>query len=111
MQIHPETPVTLVAAYTLAGAPGKFQAGTDKWSSSNPKDVLGTPVSDADAGTTQVSLDGSANSTGDTSIGHVTADVDRGKGDKELAGDSEQIEWTDAVDIVADGVTVSINMA
>ncbi len=111
VQVNPGTKVTIKAQYTLAGVPGKFQAGTDAWTSNNAAtDVLSNQVSDADAGMTSIDVDGT-NSAGTTSIIHVTADVDRGAGDVELGGDSEEIVWTPAVEIVADGVTLSVALA
>lgn len=110
VQVNPGTKVTVKAQYTLAGNAGKFQADTDAWSSNNPADVLSNKQSDADAGTTQIEVDGT-NSAGTTSVISVTADVDRGAGDVELGGNSEAIEWTPAVEIVADGVTLSVSVA
>lgn len=109
MKLHPETPVTAIARFTFAGAAGKFQAGTVKWSSDNAKDVISLGPDDPDAGTSQIALDGSANVEGDKSVISVTADADRGKGDVEIAASAEVIEWTPTVDIVADGVTIELS--
>lgn len=111
MKLHPETPVTAIARFTLAGAPGKFQSGTAKWTTDNTKDVLVSQTDDADAGTSQISLDGSANGEGDKTVLSIAADADRGKGDVEVKASAEVIEWTPTVDIVADGVTVELSQA
>lgn len=111
MKLHPETPVIARARFKLGDNPGKFQAGTAKWSSDNAKDALDEQTDDADAGTSQISLDGSANGEGDRSVLSITADGDRGKGDVEVTASAEAIEWTPTVDIVADGVTIELSQA
>lgn len=111
MKLHPETPVTAIARFTLAGAPGKFQSGSAKWSSDNAKDIIGNQTDDAEAGTSRIDLDGNNNVEGDKTIISVTADADRGKGDVEIAASAEVIEWTPTVDIVADGVTIELTQA
>ena len=116
IQVHPGTKVTVAAVYTLTDAatgqpgPGKFVAGTDKWSSSNTLDALNNQQSDPGNGKTQTGVDGTA-SVGTKSIIHVTADVDEGPADKELGGDSEELEWTTDVAILADGLTVGVVLA
>lgn len=108
MKVNPGTVVTVAAQFTLAGAPGKFQPPSS-CVSSNAKDKVGAPTDDGAAGISSSDVDGSANATGDSSIYTVTGDGDLGKGVATLSGVSEQVDWTDTVDIEADGVTVAIN--
>jgi len=108
MKVHPETPVTVEADFQLAGQPGSFD-GTPTWTSNNAKDTLSDQQNDAGAGTSTISLDGSANSNGDTSIIHIEADVDKGRGVQTLTADSELLEWTDTVQVVADDITIKVS--
>lgn len=109
MKVNPGTKVTVVAQFTLAGAPGKFQPPST-CISSNPKDIVAIPVDDGAAGSASTDVDGNANGTGDSSIYTVTGDGDLGKGVSTVSGDNsaDPVEWTDTVDIESDGVTVNI---
>lgn len=109
-QFNPGTVLHAAASFTLAGAPGKYDpaAPAAVWSSSNPADVFSNQVDDPEAGTTSVDIDGSANSTGATSVYTCTVDADRGKGKQVFAVVSDTVEWTDTVDIEVDGGSITL---
>lgn len=107
---NPGTPLHAAASFTLAGAPGKYDASPPAavWSSSNSADVFSNQVDDPEAGTSSVDIDGSANSTGATSVYTCTVDADRGKGKQVFAVVSEEVQWTDTVDIEVDGGSITL---
>lgn len=106
-QFNPATKITAVCTFTKAGGPGKFQ-GAAVWTSTNAKDVI-TQVDDADNGVSTATIDGSANATGDTSVFTCSADADLGKGVSNVSATSDTAEWTDTVDIEADGATIAMS--
>lgn len=114
MKVNPGTVVTAIAVFTKSdpaggpATPGKWD-GPARWSSSNGKDIVSPAVDDLVAGTSTVTVDGTANSTGDTTVLTVAADPDLGKGTQVLSATSETIEWTDTVDVEADGVTITLS--
>lgn len=109
MKINPNTPVTLIARYTKGGAAGAFE-GVAAWVSDNSSDTFDGQKDDPTAGVTQIVLHGT--SSAGTSTPSVTADVQEGAGESQLGGKlAEPIEWTPEVVMLADGVTLEINLA
>lgn len=106
-QFNPGTKLTAVCTFTKAGVPGKFD-GAAVWSSNNAKDVV-TQVDDPANGVSTATIDGSANATGDSSVFTCSADADLGKGKVNVSATSDTAEWTDAVDIEADGATIAMS--
>lgn len=107
---NPGTVIHAAATFTLAGAAGKYDptAPAAVWSSSNVNDKFSNQVDDAEAGTSSVDIDGSANNDGDTSIYTCTVDADRGRGKQVFAVVSETVTWKNTVEIDVDGGSIAL---